>query len=161
MKVDHTMNKSGSGNGLVQLGNKPLPEPMWHAHAVFRCEYFFRKISCITGLNCNTFHHHIEAETKWPPFRRRHFQVNFLEWIFFKISIKISLKFVPKAPIDNIPALVQIMAWRRQGNKPLFKPMMAYVANIYASLGLNELNYHDYPRPPNIAHSGLHVHCEG
>ena len=30
------------------------------------------------------------------------------------ISIKISLKFVPKVPIDNIPALVQIMAWRRQ-----------------------------------------------
>ena len=31
------------------------------------------------------------------------------------ISIKISLKFVPKGPIDNIPALVQIMAWRRPG----------------------------------------------
>ena len=29
------------------------------------------------------------------------------------ISIKISLKFVPKGPINNIPALVQIMAWRR------------------------------------------------
>ena len=30
-----------------------------------------------------------------------------------RISIKISLKFVPKGPINNIPALVQIMAWRR------------------------------------------------
>ena len=29
------------------------------------------------------------------------------------ISIKISLKFVPKGPINNNPALVQIMAWRR------------------------------------------------
>ena len=28
-----------------------------------------------------------------------------------KISIKISLKFVPKGPINNNPALVQIMAW--------------------------------------------------
>ena len=27
------------------------------------------------------------------------------------ISIKISLKFVPKGPINSIPALVQIMAW--------------------------------------------------
>ena len=24
----------------------------------------------------------IEAETKWPPFRRRHFQTHFLEWKF-------------------------------------------------------------------------------
>ena len=31
------------------------------------------------------------------------------------ISIKISLKFVPKGPINNISTLVQIMAWRRQG----------------------------------------------
>ena len=40
------------------------------------------------------------------------------------ISIKISLKFVPKGPIYNIPALVQIMAWRRPGDKPLSEPMM-------------------------------------
>ena len=40
------------------------------------------------------------------------------------ILIKISLKFVPKGPINNIPALVQIMAWRRSGDKPLSEPMM-------------------------------------
>ena len=38
--------------------------------------------------------------------------------------IKISLKFVPKVRINNIPALVQIMAWRRPGDKPLSGPMM-------------------------------------
>ena len=27
-------------------------------------------------------------------------------------------------PVDNIPALVQIMAWRRPGDKPLSEPMM-------------------------------------
>ena len=41
-----------------------------------------------------------------------------------RISIKISLKFVPKGPINNIPALVQIMAWHRLGDKPLCEPMM-------------------------------------
>ena len=41
-----------------------------------------------------------------------------------RISIKIPLKFVPKGPINNIPALVQIMAWRRSGGKPLSEPMM-------------------------------------
>ena len=41
-----------------------------------------------------------------------------------RISIKISLKFVPKGPIKNNPALVQIMAWHRSGDKPLSEPMM-------------------------------------
>ena len=40
------------------------------------------------------------------------------------IPIKISLKFNPKGPINNIPALVQIMAWRRTGDKPLSEPMI-------------------------------------
>ena len=40
------------------------------------------------------------------------------------ISIEISLKFVPKGPINDIPAVVQIMAWRRPGDKPLSEPMM-------------------------------------
>ena len=42
-----------------------------------------------------------------------------------RISIKISLKFVPKSPINYIAALVLIMAWRRPGDKPLSEPMMA------------------------------------
>ena len=40
------------------------------------------------------------------------------------ISINISLKFIPKGPINNIPTLVQIMVWRRPGDKPLSEPMM-------------------------------------
>ena len=48
--------------------------------------------------------------------------------IFFNenawISLKISLKFVPTVQIDNIIALVQIMAWRRPGDKRLSEPMM-------------------------------------
>ena len=34
------------------------------------------------------------------------------------------LRFVPKGPINNNPALVQIMAWHRSGDKPLSEPMM-------------------------------------
>ena len=56
----------------------------------------------------------------------RHFLDDIFKCIFLNenvwISIKISLKFVPKGPINNIPALVQIMAWRRTGNKPLYGP---------------------------------------
>ena len=54
---------------------------------------------------------------------RRHVADDIFKWIFLNknawILIKVSLKFVPKGPIDNIPALVQIMAWRRPGDKPL------------------------------------------
>ena len=57
-----------------------------------------------------------------------HFPGDIFKCIFLNenlwISIKISLKFVLKGPINNIPALVQIMAWRRQGDKPLSEPMM-------------------------------------
>ena len=47
----------------------------------------------------------------------------FFNWKFF-ILIQISLKYVPKGPINNNPALVQIMAWHRPGAKPLSEPMM-------------------------------------
>ena len=57
-----------------------------------------------------------------------HFTYNTFKLIFLNenviISIKISLKFVPKGPINNIPALVQIMAWHRPGHKPLSEAMM-------------------------------------
>ena len=51
------------------------------------------------------------------------FKCSFLNenvWILFKNS----LKFVPKGPINNIPTLVQIMPWRRSGDKPLSESMM-------------------------------------
>ena len=40
------------------------------------------------------------------------------------IMIKISLKFVPKAPINNILTLVQVVAWCWPGDKPLSEPML-------------------------------------
>ena len=57
-----------------------------------------------------------------------HFPNDIFKRIFMNeniwILIKFSLKFVPKGPINNIPALVQIMAWRRPSSKPLSEPMM-------------------------------------
>ena len=52
----------------------------------------------------------------------RHFTDDILKCIFSNeniyISIEMSLKFIPKSQINNIPALVQIMAWCRPGDKP-------------------------------------------
>ena len=62
----------------------------------------------------------------------RHFPDDIFTCIFLnenvRTFIKISLKFVAKGPINNIPALVQIMAWRRPGDKPLSEPMMVRFA---------------------------------
>ena len=59
---------------------------------------------------------------------RRYFADDIFKRIFENenewISPRISLKFVPKVRINNIPALVQIMDWRRPGDKPLSEPMM-------------------------------------
>ena len=58
----------------------------------------------------------------------RHFADDILRCIFVNgkdcILIKISLKFVPKGPIDNNHALVWIMAWRWIGDKPLSEPVL-------------------------------------
>ena len=70
----------------------------------------------------------ININTLRPRQNGHHFADDTFKRIFLnenvRISIKISLKFVPKGPINNIPALVQIMAWLRPGDKPLSEPKM-------------------------------------
>ena len=71
-----------------------------------------------------------------------HFADDILKGIFLNenawMSIRISLKSVHMGPINNIPSLVQIMAWCRPGDKPLSERWLDY-RRIYASVGLNEL----------------------
>ena len=43
------------------------------------------------------------------------------------VLIEMSLKYVTKGAINNKPALVQMMAWHRTGDKPLSEPMTADV----------------------------------
>ena len=96
---------------------KTLTRPWWH-----RCNdretkaVHYRYVATVMGT-CNrqsiaiyespifmwtTFlfvaQYHIKAETQRPLFSRRHFQMHFLD--------KISLPFLPRGPINNIPALV-------------------------------------------------------
>ena len=70
----------------------------------------------------------LRFNTLWPRQNGRQFADDIFKSVFLienaRISINISLKVVPKVQIINIPALVQIMAWRRSGDKPLSEPMM-------------------------------------
>ena len=68
------------------------------------------------------------TDTLRPRQNGRHFADDVFKCIFLNDNVwilhQISLKFVPKGPINNIPSFVQIMAWRRPGDKPLSEPMM-------------------------------------
>ena len=48
-----------------------------------------------------------------------------------RILSRISLKFVPNGPIDKKSALVQVMARRRTGDKPLPEPMLDESTDAY------------------------------
>ena len=60
------------------------------------------------------------------------------------ISIKISLKFVRKGPINNIPELVQMMVWRRPVNKPLSEPMVVSLLTHICAIRPQWLNWGPY-----------------
>ena len=62
------------------------------------------------------------------------------------ISLKISLKFVPKVRINTVLALVQIMTWQRPGDKPLSKPMM------------DSLLTHICTKQPQWVNRYIHIH---
>ena len=69
----------------------------------------------------------------------RYFPDDIFKCIFLNendwISITISLKLVPEGMINNnIPSVIQIMAWRRSGDKPLSEPMMvSLLAHIWVT----------------------------
>ena len=83
------------------------------------------KLDQDTGLWRISSYVHVILNTMRPSQVGRHFP-DIFKCIFMNenawTSITISLNFVPKSPVHTIPALVQIMAWRRSGDKPLPEP---------------------------------------
>ena len=82
-------------------------------------------------FGCTTFtnsHSGLDIDTLRPRHYGRHVADDTFKCIFLNENvihlIKISLKFIPKDAINNIPTLVQIMVWRRPGDKPLPEAMM-------------------------------------
>ena len=59
-----------------------------------------------------------------------------------RIPIQISLNYIPSSPTENKSALVQVMAWRRTGDKPLPELMLVPEhRSIYAVTGGDELKW--------------------
>ena len=103
---------SGQLQTAIHFPNLHKYEVQW-MHISFQCRHMSVKAYHVTG-NTTAYSiacEHIEARTKLPPFRRRYFEIHFFN------------EYVPKFRINNIPALVQIMAKCRPGDKPLSEPM--------------------------------------
>ena len=100
----------------------PNPNPTQHRHP--HSPPPLGTLREVSWIICNN---HM-VNTLRPRQNGRHFLDDIFKCIFLNetvwISIQISLRFVTKVPINNIPALVQIMAWRRPGDKPLSEAMM-------------------------------------
>ena len=65
---------------------------------------------------------------------------NAISWMkILEFSLKFHWSFFPQGPINNIPAMVQIMAWRWPGDSHYLNQRWLDYWRIYASLGLNEL----------------------
>ena len=69
-----------------------------------------------------------------------------------RILIQISQKFVPRDPIDNKPALVQVMAWCRTGIKPLPEAMLTQFTEIIEILMGPVQGYHRGYTPFNAVY---------
>ena len=111
--------KIASGNDLVPTGIKPLASMGNDGPVHWRI--------CVIGHQC--------INSCPPEQNGRHFADDVFRCIFmnekFSILNKISLKIVAKGPIDNNPALVQIMAWRRTGDKPLSETMLTQFIDAF------------------------------
>ena len=101
------------GTTSVELKSKYLDFHVKNENAICKMPAILSWLQCVNTLR--------------PRQNGRHFADDTFKRIFLndnvRISIKISMKFVPKGHIINISALVQIMAWRRLGDKPLSEHM--------------------------------------
>ena len=104
-----------------------------------------------------------ETLTHWgwdkvTPLRRRHFRMHLLEWKCLNLYLDFT-EFVPNGPINNSPSSVEIMAWRRPGDKPWSKQMMVIVpTHLYESLCLNKLTAHMI-QWRHAAYTLFRIHC--
>ena len=116
-----------SENIMISLKrHKKVLMVLWHGTKGLKCLWHWLHNYQADVQAWNTFHKGINTLRLRQ--NGRHFADDIFKCIFLNenvwISIKISLKFVPWNHINNIPALVQKMAWRRPGDKPLSEPMM-------------------------------------
>ena len=102
-----------------------------HSNILTRASHHWCLASNIVLVGC-------VAQTKRPPFCRRHFQISFLGWNLFYCDPNFT-EVCPSESIDNTSALVKVIAWRHTGEKQLSEPIAFW--RTQASPGLGELTH--------------------
>ena len=126
---------TGAGTKTIEADDIKWRTTVEETPTCYPCRHLYQLAHCQAPSNGHyTLAPTLKQQGAWllntlrPGQNGRHFPDDIFKCIFcnenVSIPIKIPLKFVPKGPINNIPALVQIMDWRRSGDKPLFEPMM-------------------------------------
>ena len=130
-----------SANHLNQLWHSPLTRvnvtrpaqtvsytAVNHANTVLITLWMFicMLILTIYATICVPLEFTLEMGTHFESIHNRVLRIVLTHWGRDKMAaiFQISLKFVPTGPINNIPALARIMAWRRPGDKPLSESIM-------------------------------------
>ena len=94
-----------------------------------------KQTHCLCNFWSNDTGGYTFLNTLRPRQNGRHFADDTFKCIFLNENVwivsKISLNFDPKGSIDDITALVQIMAWRLIGDKPLSEPMLIRFTDAY------------------------------
>ena len=93
----------------------------------------------IYSLMCWQISSHCEAETKWPPFHRRYFQMHFLEWkiLNFKRNVTEICSLGSNWKYGSIGLDNGLAPKRRQAI--IWSNVCMFYWHIYATLFLNEL----------------------
>ena len=133
------MQKRHNSNGFMTLLHYAIDLLLMPSSATKDCNWLYLVFSDTRAMSIhmpsNQYRQSVKMviissclNTLRPRQNGRHFADGIFKCIFLNenvwIPLKISLTFVPKGPINNIPTLVQVMAWRRPGDKPLSEPMM-------------------------------------
>ena len=133
--VKKPKSKKDSGMDLVSSGNKPFHEPMLTQIYVYIRGHRPRvnAVLCIPRIKNTEISYVLCDGIAIGRYTLTHWgrdtmdaipQTTFSSAFSWRKMFEFRLKFVPKGAINNIPALVQIMAWRRSGDKPLSEPIM-------------------------------------
>ena len=159
LSLSHAIWQHRSGSPLTQVMACCLAAP---SHYLTQCWLLIPEFLCHSHDNnftanpravilYNSFENcSFRINTLRPRQNGRHFADDIFKCIFLDenvwIPIKISLKFLPQGPINNIPAFVKIMAWRRPGDKPWSGPMIVrLMTHLPGANGLIYQTHHNLP----------------
>ena len=154
LHLHYQLGYNGLGQGNCKTGRETFKFPdracfileaWWYTFFLFIClpckvtqvsrQHYIHCSDIFVGANRATIieTNYILFNTLRPRQNGSHFPHNISKCFFFswrkmyEFQFDISLKFVSKGAINNIPALVKIMASRRPGDKPLSESMMVWL----------------------------------